>query len=413
MRRQRTAAVTRARVTDRYTGPAAPRAVPAVHSLLQLQRTLGNQAVSRLIRSAHGQDVQRYADCTPPRMSGLSCPPRQKGEKETARNGAMVFLPQLTIPVTGETGVLIANFDIGSHAIKSNLASTIYWKQFLRMAPASKRKWRIEGFSDCQGSEKLNTSLRDKRARAVQSILPDAVKRSITSAAGAASPDCITENSTAADRTLNRSVAIILEERTYDFKGDTIEDSLERKEPDTSGCSDTQRKRLAIAFPLARRIGEKAKAAISTMKRGSADEALLKKFFGPRAFEERWHINQGYTAALKALKSDPTYKCVATGTDPCKGGTVGFVGAHAIIFGNPTVVCDSAFNDDDIELADTILHEASHLRDFTNDLQYCSRTTGCTLDTTDEVLPGIGLTDRGALNNADSYSRFASELFRR
>ena len=404
--------VTRARASNPRTGPAATR-VFAVHPLLQLQRTLGNRAVNRLIRATDGPEIQRYADCTPPRMSMVSCPPRQKGEKETARIGPMVFFPQLTLPATGETGVLIANFDIGSHAIKPNLASTIYWKQFLRTAPANNSKWRIEGFSDCQGNEKLNTSLRDKRASAVQAILPDPLKAAITSASGAVVSDCITENSTAAERTMNRSVAIILEERTYEFEGDTIEDRLERKEPDTSGCSETQRKRLAIAFPLARRIGEKAKAAISAMKRGSPDEALLKKFFGSRAFEERWHIDQGYTAALKALKSDPTYKCVATGTDPCTGGTVGFVGAHAIIFGNPTVVCESAFLDDNIELADTILHEASHLGDWTNDLQYCSRTSGCTLDTTDEVLPGLGLTDRGALNNADSYSRFASELFRR
>jgi hypothetical protein len=209
-------------------------------------------------------------------------------------------------------------------------------------------------------------------------------------------------------------VAFLLVESTYDFRGDTVEGELERDEPSTSGCSRTQRDRLAIAFPLARRMAHNAKAAVSRMERGSADEALLEKFFGSRAFDRRWRISQGYTAALRAIEGRPTYKCVPQGTSPCDSPTTsGYVGAHAIIFGSPVIACSYGFNADNIELADTILHEASHVGDLTNDLEYCSRASGCTLQTTDEVLPGIGLTDRGALNNADSYARFASELYRR
>jgi outer membrane protein OmpA-like peptidoglycan-associated protein len=357
--------------------------------------------------------VQRYADCSPTNMSGTKCPPRQKGERETARSGAMVFLPQLDMG-TGEKGVLIANFDIDSAEIKSNLGKTIYWKQFLRVAGKDQMKWRLEGFSDCQGNEKGNQALRARRAKAVLAILPDELKGNITSADAAVTGDCITENSSAADRTLNRSVAFLLEESTYDLEGETIEGKLERKEPDTSGCSDEQRKRLAIAFPLAKNIGEQAMAAISGMKRGSPEAKLLEKFFGSRAFEERWHIKQNYNAALKAMAIGPTYKCVKQGTDPCEAsGTVGYTGAHAIIFGNPTYACENAFYVDNIELADTILHEATHLGAWTADPEYCMPSVGCTkLETTDEVLPGIGISDRGALNNADSYSRFASELFR-
>jgi hypothetical protein len=313
---------------------------------------------------------------------------------------------------TGEKGVLIANFNIGSAAIKSSLGQMIYWKQFLANAGKNKQKWRIEGFTDCQGDERGNQSLRARRAQAVLSSLPDALKPSITSATGGSVGDCITENATKAQRTLNRSVAIILEETTYDFEGDTIEDRLERKEPNTNGCADEPRKRLAIAFPLATKIGQNAMAAISNMTRGSPEEGLLKKFFGSHAWEERWHIKQKYAAALKAIEIGPTYKCVKTGTEPCTGGTVGYVGAHAIILGNPTIVCEGAFADDDIELADTILHEATHLGAWTNDHEYCSKSSGCHLDTSDEIVPGIGFSDSGALNNADSYGRFASELFR-
>ena len=359
--------------------------------------------------------VQRYADCSPPRMSLRKCPPRKKGERETARGGPMVFLSELAIPASGEKGVLIANFNIGSAAIKPGLGQSVYWKQFLRNAQTDKKKWRIEGFSDCHGSKTANHSLRERRAKAVLSILPAALQAQITSTTGALAGNCITENSNAGQRTLNRSVALLLVESTYDFAGETIEGDVEREEPNTEGCSENQRKRLAIAFPLARRMGENARAAISQMKRGSPEEALLRKFFGSRAFERRWRINQGYTAALGAIAGGPKYKCVPQGTDPCDNPTTsGYVGAHAIIFGSPVVVCDYGFNTpDNIELADTILHEASHVGDLTNDLEYCSKTSGCSLDTTDEILPGIRLTDRGALNNADSYARFASELFRR
>jgi outer membrane protein OmpA-like peptidoglycan-associated protein len=358
--------------------------------------------------------IQRYANCSPPRMSGKACPSREKNERQVAHGGPMVFLPQLIIPASGEKGALIANFNIGSAVIKSNLGQTIYWKSFLTNAQTDKKKWRIEGFSDCQGSEAANQSLREQRAKAVLSILPAPLQARITSATGGLIQNCITENSNAGQRTLNRSVALLLVESSYEFTGETIEGELERNVPATDGCSENQRERLGIAFPLARRMGENAKAAISRMKRGSPGEALLQKFFGSRAFDRRWLINQGYTAALRAISGGPTYKCVSQGTAPCDSSTTsGYVGAHAIIFGSPVVVCAHGFNVDNIELADTILHEASHVGDLTNDLEYCSRTNGCSLETVDEVLPGIRLTGRGALNNADSYARFASELFRR
>jgi hypothetical protein len=284
----------------------------------------------------------------------------------------MAFFNELTIPDSGDKGVLVANFAIGSAAIKPNLKGMILWKQFLADAQTHKKKWRIEGFSDCQGSEAGNKSLRDRRAQAVLSILPPTLKANVTSAKGAHIRACITENWDAPERTLNRSVALILEESTYDFTGTTITENLERDEPDSEGCAKKYRDRLAIAYPLARRMAENAKAEISGMTRGSPEEALLRKFFGSRAFDYRWRISQGYTAALRALKGGPRYKCVPQGTDPCDSpSTSGAVGAHAIIFGNPVVVCDYAFSSpDNIELADTILHEASHVGDLTYDLEY-------------------------------------------
>lgn len=245
----------------------------------------------------------------------------------------------------------------------------------------------------------------------MRSILPAAVRVRITSTAGASLGHCITDNSSAGDRTLNRSVALLLMESSHDFEGETITETLERKQPPTNGCSDDQMKRLAIAYPLAKRLGEQARAAVNSMERGSPEEALLKKFFGARAFEERHRISRGYTDALRVFQNDPTYKCVRQGTSPCTNPTTsGYVGAHAFVFGSPVVVCDYGFSSDNLELADTILHEASHVGDWTDDLEDCSKS-GCSLETTDERFPGIGLSERGALRNAASYARFASQLF--
>jgi outer membrane protein OmpA-like peptidoglycan-associated protein len=86
----------------------------------------------------------------------------------------MVFLPSLRLPAVNETGVLIANFDIGSSAIKPNLHQTLYWQAFLRQAASGRSKWRIEGFTDCQGKVARNQSLRTARAKAVFEAMPEA-----------------------------------------------------------------------------------------------------------------------------------------------------------------------------------------------------------------------------------------------
>ena len=401
----------------RARAPHGPTRPPHVGAL-GLQRAAGNRAVTRLLRSTASPSrdtdtdtdtVQRYAYCSPARPSGLDCPKRVAGEVATARSGPMAFASQLRLD-TGETGALIANFDIGSAAIKGNLASTLEWKQFLGMVGAPGTKYKIVGFTDCQGKEGGNKALRDKRANAALAALPKAVRANISSVQGADVGQCITENDEAADRTLNRSVAFILEQSTMDFEAEEITDTLERKEPPTESCSTDQRKHLAVAYPLAKRIGEDAMAAIGRMTKGSPEERLLRKYFGPDAWKERFHIRQGYRAALGAFRSSPTYECVPAGQDPCTGGTVGYANAHAIVFGSPIKVCPSAFGDD-LELADTILHEASHVGDQTNDAKYCTVAGGCDLPTSDEILPGIGLGGSGALQNADSYSRFASAVY--
>jgi outer membrane protein OmpA-like peptidoglycan-associated protein len=369
-------------------------------AVIELQRTAGNRAV--------GRTLQRYAYCTPARLSGADCPPREKGETDRAHNGAMVFVPSLKLD-TGETGVLVANFDIGSAKIKPNLYSTTYWKQYLSRISADRSRWSLVGFSDCEGDDKSNALLRAQRAKAVLGLLPGAVQARIDSTKGAEPGQCITENDGPGDRTLNRSVAFLLTESTVDEPGEVITDSLKRQEPSTSDCSPAQRARLAVAVPLAKRLAEHAIALIDSMERGSREEALFKKFFGPDAYAERLHIKAGYVDALRAWRDLPTYQCVAEGAWPCTGGTSGYTGLQGLVTGNPIIICESSFGDD-LELADTVLHEETHALAWTDDNEECG-TSGCSLPTTSERFPGISLSDSGALTNAASYSRFASQAY--
>jgi outer membrane protein OmpA-like peptidoglycan-associated protein len=399
---QRPAAGTPSRPRPRQPGQMARGAFRGQldrRAVVELQRTAGNRAV--------GRALQRYAYCTPTRMSGNDCPPREKGETERAHSGPMAFT-NLKLD-TGETGELIANFDIGSAKIKPSLRTTAYWQQFLKQISENKTKWTLVGFTDCEGDEVTNAALREQRAKAVLALLPADVKARVVSAKGADPGQCITENDGPGDRTLNRSVAFLLNESTIDFDGDDITDTLKREEPPTSDCSPAQKDRLAVAVPLAKRLAENAIELIDSMEQGSREEALFKKFFGPDAYKERLHIKEGYTDALRAWRDLPTYKCVPQGTSPCTNGTSGYTGARALFTGSPIVICQSSFADD-LELADTVLHEETHALAWTDDNEECG-TSGCSLPTTSERLPGIGLTDSGALTNAASYSRFASQAY--
>ena len=205
-------------------------------------------------------------------MSLEECPSRQKGERERARSGAMVFLPQLTVPGTGEKGVLIANFDIGSSAVKPNLHSTIYWQQFLAQLKADQTTWAVVGFADCAGKAGINEPLRAARAHSVAAVLPPELRRRISSVDGASIGDCLTGNDTAADRTLNRSVALLLTESTYDMPENKIEGTITKpKAPSYDDCETGDRDLLAKWDVLATMMAGKALAGLEQYRTDDAN----------------------------------------------------------------------------------------------------------------------------------------------
>jgi outer membrane protein OmpA-like peptidoglycan-associated protein len=220
---------TSTRRVSELQGLVAPSSVPNRVDAAALQHTVGNRTTASIIhrnsnpgQSSATSDVQRWAYCTPPRLSAQDCPPREPGERKRAQSGPMSFR-SIQDNASGEGGFLVVNFDIGSHAIKSSLLADTAWKQFVKELAADGSQWKLLGFSDCEGSEGANQKLRQDRAAAVMRILPRKVRSQIVSLEGAPKDDCITENWNAADRTFNRSVAFIRISRNVRMDSEVLE----------------------------------------------------------------------------------------------------------------------------------------------------------------------------------------------
>lgn len=141
--------------------------------------------------------IDRFAACGP----AADCPPREAGEERAARTD-----PMGVHGISDPSGILIANFAVGSGAIKPDLARN---PDFLRIQSQMRAnagfRWEILGFSDCDGTESTNTSLRTARANALRAALPTDLHAQITGTAGAPIGDCMQSNATAEGRRFNRS----------------------------------------------------------------------------------------------------------------------------------------------------------------------------------------------------------------
>ena len=119
-------------------------------------------------------------------------------------------------------GLLIANFAVGSDRIRGNPTTVRAWGEFIQgMVANHNARFRVLGFSDCQGEEARNTALRTGRAGAVGAWLPPEVAEQILGMEGAALPDCVSDNTTPEGRSENRSVLIYSSASNGGFQGQT------------------------------------------------------------------------------------------------------------------------------------------------------------------------------------------------
>ena len=159
--------------------------------------------------------VDRFADCG----SADECPARDRGEEAAARTD-----PMSVDATTDPDGILFSNFAVGSSRIKPGLESDPDFHTVQSgMRGNISDHWEILGFSDCEGSEASNISLRDERAGSLYGALPSDLQSQIATAHGAPLGDCMQSNASVAGRRFNRSAFMRRISTEMDFPEESVE----------------------------------------------------------------------------------------------------------------------------------------------------------------------------------------------
>lgn len=369
---------------------------------------LAHELAHTVQQAQTGVALQRFVPCTRARLSTEDCPKRDPDEDRSTRAQPMI-LEYVTAP---EAGFLVANFDIDKTTVKSDLKRHPLWPTLVKAISEPKSQWEIIGLSDCHGDEPLNTGLRKQRADAVRAFLPASLAPSITATSGAALNDCMTDNGNAVARQWNRAALITPVSREVQFEAD---DTIEGKrpvpkpiDPDVVDCSDTQKKAVAQAQPIAK---DMLQVALFRLRDQTDPEikSLLRAYFGDDSKSTFEHVHDGLLATLMGLSSDLTVECERKGSwfydHFCKDGDVVTQGyTRNSLVALHIHLCEAVFTHPDIDIAETIIHESSHLYDGTADKGYCWQGGGGACAT---------MGPANAYNNADSYSNFAKEAWLR
>jgi hypothetical protein len=300
-------------------------------------------------------------------------------------------------------GWLVRNFGVARSLVKSSAKKHPNWPLLINAVSRTNTKWKLLGLSDCHGNDQKNMALRQARADAVRAALPPAATTQIMSASAAPSNDCITDNTTPIDRAFNRSVLIALLGKDVTMQSELISGTRHVPKPEsqpTESCSSAKKSEIAAALPIAVAMVENA------LKQPKTPEVarLLQKYFKSSKTKTYLHVLRGLKKTLSGLKSDLTIQCenknAPNYNKSCSSTKTTVTVAYIIsTFGYTVHLCEPAFGRSDLSLAETLVHEFSHIFDFTDDEEYCP--TGCS----------SSLTSRDAINNADSYAGFAKESY--
>jgi hypothetical protein len=347
-------------------------------------RCLLAHELTHIVQQSDGATaIQRFVPCTRARLSLEECPNRDPHEESISRHDPSI-VAYITSP---EIGYLITNFNIGDSKLKTSAKLEPHWSSMIRMIAQTGTEWKIWGLSDCHGTERLNTTLREKRAASIRAALPAAAATHIVETSGASLEDCITDNENMIAREWNRSVLITPTKRQQDFPPETIDVKSPLEKPDTEDCDKNQLDALARAFPTAKKM---VRASLSVLD----DDNLMKKYFGKDAHAHRFHIKKNFVEILNGLDIGPTFECEKADSWWCDGA----VARVLPILGENIHICPSAIARGNDYLARTIVHEAAHRYAwiFIPD-ELCAGGWPSSGDTTD------------AEDNADCYGEFAGD----
>jgi len=319
-------------------------------------------------------------------------------EGEVAKSHTLKGIVELDVAFAAHYGirdpvdadaVLISDFGVGDDALKPSTAAELHTSGWIaNWDKPTGSPLEVLGYTDCSGGEYDNALLRFKRGQNVAALFPQA-RPNMKSAGAARMGEFLADNSSARGRALNRSVILrklkpaptpVPTPAPTPTPAPEQYVTIKRREPSTEECDKDQRFRLSVAFPAARMMAQYAIEVISGMHKGSEEEAVLIKYFGKDSYAHRWHIKQGYVDTLRAWKRDTTFQCHQQKTGRCVENpnkvTLGYVIKAAKLFGGNIHICERAFKLKDVDLAEVVLHEASHLLDWTTDRQYCNLKTG-------------------------------------
>ena len=165
------------------------------------KRLLAHELTHTIQQVEKKDTLRRFATCE----AAGRCPRRDSGEVERVRrtpHRVETYQPAIF-------GILISNFPIDGRNPKTDLHSNLTWIRLVaNMGTTATDEWEILGFSDCQGPEARNNSLRQERANEIASVLPSAVRVRVRRVSAATISDCIDSNGNEPGRSRNRSVLI-------------------------------------------------------------------------------------------------------------------------------------------------------------------------------------------------------------
>jgi hypothetical protein len=167
----------------------------------------------------------------------------------------------------------------------------------------------------------------------------------------------------------------------------------------TVDCNASDIAQIGRARPIATAMVRKAVREIGSPS-SLTTSTLLMKYFTDDSPSTKLHALIGFRSLEAGIGTNFTVECEKIGSfmyDWFCGGNLAYVRPFAI---GPNVhLCESAFGRSDNELAETLVHEASHKFSRTDDEAYC--WSGCP----------ASLSRWAAYDNADSYSKFARDVY--
>jgi hypothetical protein len=164
------------------------------------------------------------------------------------------------------------------------------------------------------------------------------------------------------------------------------------------GCTASNISEINAAVPLSKKMLDKARSYIVGPNNKDVD-ALLQRYFNDSGAGTYLHMLQGLDAMIAGFAGGFSVECDQPGSLlydwHCPADTNAWT-RHVL---GDVHLCVRAFGRSNAALAETLVHESSHKFDGTADEVYCEG--GCPSE----------LSPSDAWNNADSYSKFAWELY--